>query len=85
MQFKGLRCGTTTIVDIRWQTVNHLIPILKSFKLATLSENFIKKYRGKVDPTSIKVNACLLILSAEVEYSLKKSNFPVKILKFRQS
>jgi len=65
--------------------LNHLIPILKSFKLVILSENFIKKYRGKVDATSINVNACLLILCAEMEYSFKKCDFSVKILNFRQS
>ena len=65
--------------------LNHLIPVLKSFKLVTLSENFIKKCRGKVDSISVNVNACILILSTEIECSLKKWNFPLKILNFQQS
>jgi hypothetical protein len=60
------------------------IPILKSLKLITLSENFIKKYRGKVNATNINVNTRFLLLSAEIEYPLIKCDFPVKSLNFQQ-
>ena len=64
--------------------LNHLIPIVKSLKLVILSENFIKKYRGNVDATTIKVNTRLLLLIAEIEYSLIKCEFSVKSLSFHQ-
>ena len=64
--------------------INHLIPILKSLKLVILSENSIKKYRGKFGAATINVNTCLLLLSDEIEYSLMKCDFPVKSLNFRQ-
>ena len=76
----GLTPFMMTIVTL----LNHLIPILKSLKLVTLSGNLIKKYTGKVDATTINVNTCPLLLSAEIEHSLIKCDFPAISLNFRQ-